>query len=697
MGYRKDTIILARNTSKLDVEMHPDLQLLNEVEVHGKLDDSFVSKLNPVYTQVITAGELQHAACCSLAESFETNASVDVSYSDAISGARQIQLLGLSGLYSQVMTENIPLIRGLASSYGLSYIPGPWMESIQVAKGSSSVIQGYESITGQINVEYKKPEESEKLFLNAFGNSNLRMELNGNGSIRINDRLSTMLLVHASNLSHRFDRNGDGFMDMPLSTTITAMNRWNYLIPGKYTSRLAIKYLYEDRNGGQMDFDRHTFSFDTAGISELTKPYGVRVTTNRLEGFWKNGFFLGKSGHTSLGLILSGIHHNQDAFYGINKYNGLEQTFYSNLILTSAFRDDHHRIAAGFSYSYDNYRETYAQHQLTYLYQITGDTANGALYRLVGDTLVEYPQNRIESNVGGFFEYTLDLHDRFVVIAGVRADYNNLYGWIYTPRLHARVQIDKKTVLRGSIGKGYRTANPLAENTGLFMSQRKLHFASDLDQESAWNYGLNFTTEFTAFGRKMDIAIDMYYTSFQKQVVVDVDSLPTEVFFYNLNGESSAFSAQVQLTLRPLEGLTAIGAFRFNDVRMTEGGRLRQKAMVNAYKALITLSYATKFEKWKFDLTGQLNGPARLPDTGKLPETLRQPDYSPVWFNLLAQVTKKFKRFDVYIGGENLTNYRQKDPIIEANAPYHTYFDGSMVWGPVTGIMIYAGVRYTLK
>lgn len=243
LGYRKDTIQVSRSAGKLDVEMSPDDQTLGEVEIRGKQDDSFVSKLNPRYTQVITTGELQRAACCNLAESFETNASVDVQYSDAISGAKQIQLLGLSGLYSQIMTENVPLIRGLATPYGLNYIPGPWMESIQVAKGSASVIQGFESITGQINVEYKKPENSEKIFLNAYGNSNQRFELNGNGAIRFNDKLSTMLLIHGDILAHKFDRNDDGFMDLPKSTNLSAMNRWDYIRPGRYISRLGIKYL----------------------------------------------------------------------------------------------------------------------------------------------------------------------------------------------------------------------------------------------------------------------------------------------------------------------------------------------------------------------------------------------------------------------------------------------------------------------
>jgi hypothetical protein len=698
LGYRKDTIQVSRSAGKLDVEMSPDDQTLGEVEIRGKQDDSFVSRLNPRYTQVITTGELQRAACCNLAESFETNASVDVQYSDAISGAKQIQLLGLSGLYSQIMTENVPLIRGLATPYGLNYIPGPWMESIQVAKGSASVIQGFESITGQINVEYKKPENSEKIFLNAYGNSNQRFELNGNGAIRFNDKLSTMLLIHGDILAHKFDRNDDGFMDLPKSTNLSAMNRWDYIRPGRYISRLGIKYLYEDRNGGQMDFDKKTFVFDTNGITNKTKRYGVGIATNRLEVFWKNGFFLGPSGNTSIGLILSGIDHRQTAFYGINTYDGHEQNLYANLILTSQFHEKMHRISAGFNYSLDSYRENYLQNQLTYLYQITGDTSNGALWKLIADTVVNYNQDRNEWVAGGFMEYTLDLHEKFVMIAGARVDYDNRYGWLFTPRLHLRYQFDKTTILRGSVGKGYRTADLLAENNNVFMSQRKLYFAPGLStQEEAWNFGINFTKGFQLFHRDAEFSLDIYQTSFVRQVIADVDSIPTAVFFYNLDGRSYAISAQAQITARPLERFAVTLAVRANDVRVTEGNKFVEKAMVNDYKGLLSLSYATRFDKWKFDLTGQLNGPARLPDTKKMPSFLQRPEYSPVWFNLLAQITKKFKHFDIYLGGENLTNFRQMDPISEYWAPYHTHFDGTMVWGPITGITIYAGVRYTLK
>ncbi len=700
LGYRRDTIAVPVNKSKLEIEMQAGDRQLSEIEVKGRLDNSYVSKMKTQATTVINIGELQRAACCNLAESFETNASVDVSYSDAVSGARQIQLLGLSGIYSQIMTENVPLIRGLATSYGLNYVPGPWMESIQVAKGTSSVVQGYESVTGQINVEYKKPENSEKFFLNLYGNSNLRFEANAMGAVKLTDKLSTSVLVHADDFRLPFDRNGDGFMDMPKLTNISVFNRWDFINPGKWVSRLGVKYLYEDRNGGQMAFNKSTWNTDTAGITNDSKKYGIGIRTNRLEAFWKNGLMFQGSARSSLGLILSFINHEQDAFYGINLYHGHEQNFNSNLIYTAQFDGEKHKISAGGSFFIDTYSENFIQTRLAYRYQYLSDTVTPTYadkFTLVNDSVNTYLMDRREWAAGGFMEYTFNLKDRFTLIAGVRGDYNNRWGFLFTPRLHLRLTLAKGLALRGSVGKGYRSPNLLAENSPMLISQRVLYFAPGLSNEEAWNFGLSLSWDFTLFSRKAELTVDGYSTQFVKQVVVDQDSMPAAICFYNLQGKSYANVAQAQFSFMPVKQFTVLAAFRYNDVKVTEGNQLRQKALSNKYKALLTLSYASRFEKWKFDLTGQVNGPSRIPDTKKMPAVLQLPSESPAWFNLLAQVTRKFRNFEIYLGGENLLNVRQTNPIVENLKPYHTHFDASMAWGPVVGITGYAGIRLAIK
>ncbi len=699
LGYKTDTVQAGINHN-LEILMSENSRELGEVEIGARVNSSFISHTDPRKVQVITSNELRKAACCNLAESFETNASVDVMYSDALTGARQIQLLGLSGVYSQVLSENVPLVRGLASSFGLGYIPGTWMESILVSKGASSVVNGFESTTGQIMVEYKKPSGSEKFFLNLFGNHNARLEANMHSAIKINDRLSTMLYGHISRFNNPFDKNNDGFMDVPRNTTYNVMNRWDYSVPDKYTGHFGIKYLDETRIGGYMNYNPESFTGDTTGINNGTKSYGINMHTQRLEGFLKNGIMFKNNADRSLALILSGIYHRQNDELGLNRYRGDQKSMYANLLYQDRIGNEHHKFLSGLSFMYDTYDEQYLRYDFTYLYQVAGkdkDATPDSLFTIYSIHDTTYQLNRDEIVPGAFFEYTMHLADKFTLIAGMRADHHNRYGLFFTPRMHIRYLVTPETVVRASAGKGYRTANVLSENYAIMASQRILHINPDLEQENAWNFGINVTRDLHLFGREAQLDAEYYHTRFLNQVVVDLDSMPSDVFIYNLQGQSFSNILQLQLSLEPVKKLDVLVAFRLNDVNITENGKLRHKAMSSRYKGLFNVSYATKFDKWKFDVTLQLNGPSRLPDTQKMPEALRRPSSSPVYPQLLGQVTRKFKYFEVYIGGENLTNFKQEDPITEYDRPYHTHFDTSMVWGPIVGATVYGGLRYSIK
>lgn len=699
LGYKTDTLDVAGKRN-INIEMYETTSELGAVEVKSRMNSSFISELDPHKVQVITSHELKRAACCNLSESFETNSSVDVMYADAISGAKQIQMLGLSGVYSQIISENVPLLRGLGSTFGLGYIPGPWMEAISVAKGAGSVRNGFESTTGLINVEYKKPANSEKLYLNGFINHHGRVEANINTAKKFNKRLSSMVLGHASTFQHPFDKNGDNFMDIPKTTNFNFINRWDYEIPGKYDSRFLVKYMDEKRVGGFMNFDPKTYNPDIEKISNLTETYGFQVNTKRLESFWKNGLILQED--RSVAIIVSGIYHHQEGFFGMNKYDGLQKSFYGNFIYEDKlFDSENHHFTTGLSFMYDTYEEDYFRRDFTYLYQTAGSMdvtdPKDTLFTIHHFSDTNYILDRAEIVPGAYFEYTWSpLHD-LTIIGGIRADYHNKYGAFYTPRLHMRYKLKEKTTFRASVGKGYRTANIFAENYSIMASQRKIHIVEELKQEEAWNFGLNITHNFSLFGRDAQIDMEAYRTSFINQVIADLDSVPTDVYFYNLKGESFANSYMAQLTFEPLKKLTVLLAYRVSDVKTTINGELRRKPMVNAYKGIVSLGYATAFDKWKFDLTMQFNGSARIPDTKKMPLSLQRAENSPAYTQLMAQVTRKFKHFEVYFGGENLTNFTQKDPITEAFAPYHTHFDTSMVWGPLVGATVYTGFRYTIK
>jgi outer membrane receptor for ferrienterochelin and colicins len=705
LGYKPDTITITQSVKNLEVTLHPTSQQLNAVTIHNKDAGSYISTINTRKVQVITTGELYRAACCNLAESFETNASVDVSYSDAITGAKQIQMLGLSGLYSQIISENVPLVKGLGASFGLTYIPGSWMEAIQVSKGTSSVINGYESITGQINIEYKKPATSEKLFVNIFANEKQRLEANINTAYKFNSRLSTMILGHVDGFDRKIDYNHDNFLDIPRVKTLNLFNRWDYINANHLVSRFGVKLLSESRNGGTLSFSKSGFSEDTTGISSTVKPdlnykpYGISINTQRYEAFWKNGILFKNKPWKSVALIVSGIYHDQSGQFGLNTYAGLEKSFYANMLYQSIFKNENHKFTTGLSYSNSDYQENYLRTNFIYLYQLNGGSTLTDLFTLKDFYKLDYQMDRSESVYGIFFEYTLHYRDKLSVIAGMRADHHNRYGTFYTPRLNIKYKWSESLTLRGSAGKGYRTANVFAENYAIMASQRLLIFSNEpLKQEEAWNYGINLTKDFTLWSRKAQFDIEFYRTDFVNQVIIDMDSLPESVFFYNLKGESYSNSFQTQVSVEPFNRLTVLLAYRFNDVKTTIAGKLREKPFTSRYKGLMTTSYSTKFDKWKFDLTLQLNGPVRIPDQQKMPDVLRRDyDHSKAWVNVLAQVTKKFKNWDFYLGGENLANFTQKDPITEAFAPYHTHFDTSMVWGPLTGASVYAGLRYSIK
>lgn len=735
LGYQTDTIDVRKEMTKIEVKLNASDIKLGEIEIKEKLDDTYVSKINSRKVQVLTVGELQRAACCNLSESFETNASVDVSYSDAITGAKQIQLLGLSGIYSQLQTENIPTMRGLASTYGLNYVPGSWMESIQISKGTSSVINGYESITGQINVEYKKPHNSEKFFLNVYGNQNGRMEANANSSIKINERLQTMLLVHGDyfgnkinrinktkinavkdNLDYDLDADGniqtkeldENFMDLPMLNTINIFNSWEYIVPSKYETRFGAKYLEENRNGGTMDFDKDKFTLDTSLINRKALPYGFGMNTKRTEVFWKNGFMFRDKPWKSIGIIFSGINHEQTGFFGVNKYRGYEQNFYANFIYQSIISNTNHKYSAGMSYMYDNFIEGFDQVQLRYKYQNPGLGHAPTMSDVVTlDTLtdlapVKYNWDRFESVPGAFFEYTYHYLDVLTFIAGIRGDYHNKYGFFATPRTNLRWQINETTVIRGSAGMGYRTANIIAENLSILASQRILPDKAayhSVGQEKALNYGVNITKDFKILKRETSFEMDFYRTDFINQVIIDMDKDPTQALVYDLDGKSFSNSFQVQLTVEPVDRFSIMTAFRLNDVMQTTDGMLMSRLLLPRYKGVATVSYATKFEKWKFDLTSQVNGPARISPQDKMPGIVRRNyEESPVFVVLSAQVQKKFKHnIDVYFGGENLLDFVQNDPLTEPFIPYHTHFDTTMIWGPITGRVIYGGLRYAFK
>ncbi len=665
VGYEQKEIHVHELTP-IEITLNPNLEL-GEVEVVHKNRGTYLSKIDPMHTEHIHGAELHKAACCNLAESFETNPSVDVDYSDAVTGAKQIRLLGLEGTYSMLQLENMPNLRGLATNYGLTYIPGPWMESIQVSKGAASVLNGYESISGQINAEYKKPDTQEKLFLNTYSGTSGRLEFNGNGNIRVHkDMLTTGIFLHASDLSKRNDDNGDGFLDEPLARQVQFMNRWKYNNHNGFMAQAGFSILDESRLGGQTEFEKDM-------VPLVTNPYGINIETNRLEGFFKTGWVSGNQ-MTALAWLSNFSHHEANSFYGINRYDARESRFYGSAVLTKSF-DEHsvHSLNTGFSIIYDSFDET--------------------LYNSNGSHTEKVP--------GLFAEYTYKPGHNLVLMAGLRSDFHNLFGTFLTPRMHFRYNPNEHLTLRVSAGKGYRTANVLSENTYLLAASRPLQWEDEVFFEEAWNYGVALIQNYTLWNRELQINAEYFRTDFLSQLVVDRETSADHIILSALNGKSFANSIQVDLRYEPVERLDVLLAYRHNDVRQTIGGELREKPLTSRYKGLITLNYTTNEKKWMFDYTVQFNGGGRMP---RYPmENIEAANLAPDYFEfspftlMNAQVTKYFKNWSVYAGAENLADFRQKNPVEGADDPFGENFDATNVWGPVMGRRIYLGLRFNLN
>ena len=601
----------------------------------------------------VNKDELFKAACCNLGESFTTNPSVDVAYNDATTGARQIKLLGLSGTYVQMLTENLPNFRGAAIPYALGYVPGPWMKGIQVSKGSASVKNGYESITGQINVDYLQPEDEQQVEVNLFGDSKSRIEANADANVHLSDKWATEILLHHENILQNHDDNGDGFYDMPGREQYNVQNRWVY--KGKnYIFHGGLGALKEIRTSGQDE--EHVHSDDI---------YRIKLHTNRYEGYMKHAFILNHEHGTNIAFMSSASMHQLDAQYGNKFYDLNEKNLYGSLMFETNFSTQHN-LSLGLSFNHD------------YLGQNLG-------------------QNEKETTPGAYAQYTYTLGTKLTAMAGVRFDHSSLYGNFFTPRFHVKYSPIDAISIRLSAGKGYRTVFALAEYNYLLASGRKFQITGDgLKQEEAWNYGVSTAFYIPMFGKTLKLNAEYYYTDFKNQAVVDYESDKDLIAIYNLMGKSYSHTFQIDASYPLLKGLEITAAYRLNDVKCTYdyGKSLMEKPLTSKYKALFTASYKTPLGLWQFDATVQLNGGGRNPEPYQLADGSQS--WSPRFHSfeqVSAQVTRWFRHWSIYVGGENLTGFKQETPIYGAGNPWGSDFEPTLVWGPVEGRMFYAGVR----
>ncbi|WP_425234579.1 TonB-dependent receptor [Ulvibacterium sp.] len=678
IGFQSDTLSID-SPQMLHHTLRPTNEL-DEVVVERKRDAVQKTYFSAQNVVTVNSAELLKAACCNLSESFETNPAIDVNFNDALTGTKQIQMLGLTSPYLLITQENIPMVRGASQAYGLTFIPGTWVESIQITKGAGSVVNGYESISGQINTELVKPFRDNALFVNGYANRNGRLELNTHFNQKLTDKLSTGFYVHGNRRDQKEDRNTDGFLDAPLTNQINVMNRWQYQNPEKgWVSFVNFRFLNDEKQVGETNFEpiSNGPTTNTPALSEV-EGWGGEIDTRRFDSSLKLGYVFPELPFQSFGFQASYSIHKQNSYYGFNRYDIDHESIYSNLIFNSILGDTRNKFKAGLTFAYDSYDE------------------------LVNTQDFE----RIDHSVGAFFEYSYDNLEKVSLTAGLRVDDHNRLGTFITPRFHIRYTPWEKASLRGSFGRGRRAANIFAENQQLFASSRQIQVLDSngsvygLDPEDAWNYGLSFIQGFTFLDRPGNVTLDFYRTDFRNQVVVDWEN-PDEISFYNLEGKSYANSLQLELNHEILSNLEVRTAYKYYQVEVDyRPGRL-QKPLLARHRFFANLGYQTEIKgngsQWRFDYTVHTLGKQRLPDTSSNPEPFRLGAFSESYSLMNAQVTKVFsKKFEVYLGGENLTNFTQSNPVLGSQDPFGPYFDTTIVFAPIMGRMFYTGFRLKL-
>ncbi|MCF8253570.1 MAG: TonB-dependent receptor [Bacteroidia bacterium] len=671
LGFENDTI-LVKDINYLKVLM-VSKRNLKDVVISYEKKTTEVSFIDPWKTTIMNEKELFKAACCNLSESFETNPSVDVAYSDALTGSKQIQMLGLAGQYTQMSQEQMPGIRGIATNFGLNYTPGTWVNSIQVSKGLGSVVNGFESVSGQINVELHKPTSKDKLYWNGYASQGGRFETNLVLAQQPSKMFSHALFLHGSNTVLRMDQNKDEYLDNPLGTQANILYRMFIDNKTGLVFHASVQYVNDKKTGGQFAFK------ESMQDTSNNTVYGTQIASERLNGFMKLGYVFPKNKYKSIGLQVSGTQQKFDNFFGNNLYNANQQSAYANLIYQDIIGNPNHRLRAGFSQQSD---------------WVDEKLFNKQAYHFI----------RNEQVSGAFAEYTYSYKALFTMVAGTRMDYHNWFGWKFVPRLHLRYAPISSTVFRAVAGKGWRTANLISENMGSLASSRIWNFSNantpktayGFVPEEAWNFGLNLNHEFKLNYRPGSFGVDYYYTLFTKQVVVDRDFNPQQVLFYALNGNSTSRSLQVQLDYQPIRRFDVRFAYRWFDVKTQYQDALRAVPLIAQNRWFVNLSYTIK-SKWNFDFTTNWVGQKRLPITQSNPIYLQRKDFSSDYWLMNAQVSKTFKnRLDIYLGMENLLNFQQPNAILDGQNPFGNYFDASMIWGPIFGRMVYAGFRFKM-
>lgn len=664
-GYKTDTVRVT-DQSFITVYLKPDVAELEEVVISSDRSSSYISH-DPIKTEVLTQQELGKSACCDLAGCFETQATVQPMTTNVITNSKELRILGLSGVYNQILIDGMPMVQGLSYTYGISSYPGTLVKSIYITKGANSVLQGFESITGSINVILKEPDQGERFYVNAYMNSFLEKHFNVNYSKRWK-KWSTLAAFHTVQPSNRFDRDKDNFLDIPLLKRYVVYNKWRYSNEDSlgFSTMIGMRYVNEERTGGQTTFNE---SFN--GSNSV---YGQNVKIQQPEIYTKSGYRFNEN--KKITLISSAFLQDQRSYFGTINYKAQQQNLYANLQYELLWNYTH-ELKTGISYRYLNINEN-----ISFLDNSLGRTFGGV-----------HTKNEIIPGI--FAENSFRWKgDKIVLLTGARLDYHNTFGYFFTPRTLIKYEIKPSTIVRANAGTGFRTVNLFSENLNLLASSRDIVITEQLKPERAFNWGINLTQKVYWENVTGSISMDFYQTRFMNQIFPDYDADPSKAIISNFTGESVSNGFQVESNLKFYKKMEAKLAYTFLDVYRTIENKKVLLPFNARHKVLTSLSYQPLSKAWHFDMNIHWYGKQRLPNTSSNPIEYRQPEESRCYTIVSAQFTKVWKQFEVYTGVENIFDFRQLRPIVSWQNPFSPYFDTSFAWGPTRGREFYLGVRF---
>ncbi len=652
---------------------HWEIQLLEDnnlaqIDITAKKQaTSYVD--GPYKVEGIGVREIERAACCSLAGCFSTNASVQSVTTNIVADTKELQILGLSGVYNQVLVDGVPLIQGMSLPLGSGSYPGTQLDQIFVSKGAGSVLQGPQGISGQINIITKKADDNPRLFLNAFANSFGESQYNANIIIK-KPRWNHLLSIHNTQPAGIRDINDDGFRDIPANERFSILNKFsfNQNQDAKFKSEISFRYWTEKRTGGHIDFDPNQAFSGTN--------YGQIINVDHIDATVKMNYSLGDN--SAITLTQSGFYQEQDNIYGLRSYEGTQLNLNTNLFADYFFGENDHNLKVGISNIHND------------IDQLLTTKIPGEAF----DLLDHYDHF---DNIYGAFAETIWNQDIFTIILGLRTDHFGEFGWKTSPRMLIRAEVNESTDIRFSIGKGYRKAYPLAERGQLLSNNRRLIIDPQLAPEEAINIGVNAVYKHTFSFANMTLAADAYHTLFQNQIFPNYERSATKIYLYNFYGNSVSNSFQIENKWEFNNNIDFKWAYNYLDVYLIQAQEKIDLPFTTNHKWLANASWSTDRDDWQIDLTYSYTGSKILPSMSDFPEELQRDSHAPSFNILNTQLTKRWENIEVYGGAENIFNFFQEDPIVSANDPFGTYFDTSFTWGPTKGREFYLGLRYSME